>query len=219
MLLYAKPELSDNKTYLPLRHSFLKTGLLIFAPLSGMNIIRGTRSTTIRDEARVCAERMGYHWLANTDSTLPFDGLMYRMAAVVAVRLKKVRYTLSDDCIVEKKFPEEVKALQTLPMPAFVLRELWIRTQNERAWRRFYILPETTAEIEFNTAENYRNTHFREKDWENAPFRLDIPLPLLPSKLARKRDEIRYSRKRLLLTNGRRSFFSHGNRVHTHGKY
>ena len=86
--------------------------------------------------------------------------------------------------------PEEVKALQTLPMLAFVLRELWIRTQNERAWRRFYILPESTAEIEFNTAENYRNTHFREKDWENAPFRLDIPLPLLPSKLARKRDEI-----------------------------
>jgi hypothetical protein len=47
-------------------------------------------------------------------------------------------------------------------------------------------LPETTAEIEFNTAENYRNIHFREREWENAPFRLDIPLSLL----AKKKDEV-----------------------------
>jgi hypothetical protein len=120
---------------------------------------------------------MGYHWLANTDTDVPFDGLMYRSAAVVAVRLKKVRYAISDNCIIEKKFPDEVNALRTLPLPGYVLRELWIRTQNERAWRRFYILPETTAEIEFNTAENYRNTHFDEEKWQHAPFRIDIPLP------------------------------------------
>jgi hypothetical protein len=154
------------------------------------NIIRGTRSTTIRDEARIYAERMGYHWLANTDPALPFDGLMYRPAAIVAVKLKKVRYAISDTCIIEKKFPDDVDALRALPLPDCVLRELWIRTQNERAWRRFYILPETTAEIEFNTAEKYRNTHFCEKDWENAPYRLDIPLSLLTKNLAKKRDEI-----------------------------
>jgi hypothetical protein len=168
----------------------LKTGVPIFAPIPGRNIIRGTRSTTIRDEARICAERMGYHWLENTDPALPFDGLMYRTAVVVAVKLKKVRYGLSDDCIIENKFPDDVADLRMLPLPPCVLRELWIRTQNERAWRRFYVLPETTAEIEFNTAENYRNTHFREKDWEKAPYRLDIPLPLLTQNLAKKRDEV-----------------------------
>jgi hypothetical protein len=67
-----------------------------------------------------------------------------------------------------------------------VLRELWIRTQNERAWRRFYVLPETTAEIEFNTADNYRNTHFCEKDWKKAPYRLEIPLSFLAKNLAQK---------------------------------
>jgi hypothetical protein len=72
-----------------------------------------------------------------------------------------------------------------------VLRELWIRTQNERAWRRFYILPETTAEIVFNTVENYHNTHFREKDWERAPYRLDITLPILAKNLAKKRDDVK----------------------------
>ena len=127
---------------------------------------------------------MGYHWLANTDPAVPFDGLMYRTAAVVAVMLKKVRYAISDDCNIEKKFPDEVAVLRALPFPAYVLRELWIRTQNERAWRRFYILPDTTAEIEFNTSENYRNTHFREEEWKKAPFRIDLPLQ------ANKRDEV-----------------------------
>jgi hypothetical protein len=157
------------------RHSF-ETGLHFFKIPGGIH--QGNTVNSIRDEARVCAERMGYHWLANTDSDLPFDALMYRVAAVVAVRLKKVRYAISDDCIIEKKFPDEVHALRALPLPEYVLRELWIRTQNERAWRRFYVLPETTAEIEFNTADNYRNTHFREKEWENATYRLEIPLPL-----------------------------------------
>jgi hypothetical protein len=94
---------------------------------------------------------------------VPFDGLMFHSAAVVIVKLTKVRYAIRDDCIIEKKFPDEVHGLRELPLSEYVLRELWIRTQNERAWHRFYILPETTAEIEFNTAEDYRNTHFREK--------------------------------------------------------
>ena len=73
----------------------------------------------------------------------------------------------------------------------YVLRELWIRTQNERTWRRFYILPETTAEIEFNTAENYRNTHFRERTGKKPLTRLDIPLRLPAENLAKKRDEVK----------------------------
>jgi hypothetical protein len=67
---------------------------------------------------------------------------------VVAVMLKKIRYGLSDNCIIEQKFPDEVVDLRSLPFPPYVLRELWVRTQNERVWRRFYILPDTTAEIE-----------------------------------------------------------------------
>jgi hypothetical protein len=114
---------------------------------------------------------------------------MYSRAAVVVVILKKVRHALSDTCIIEKKLPDEVAAIRILPLPEYVLREIWIRTQNERAWRRFYILPETTAEIEFNTAD-YRNTHYREKEWEKAPYRLDIPLPLLAKNLAKQRDEV-----------------------------
>jgi hypothetical protein len=104
---------------------------------------------------------------------------------IAAVKLKKVRYAIDDEVIIERKYPDEVKNLRQLPLPLSVLRALWIRTQNERAWRRFYVLPETTAEIEFNSAENYRNTHYNEEKWRNAPFRIDIPRP------TKKSDEVK----------------------------
>jgi hypothetical protein len=147
--------------------------------------MRGAKPTTAVEEAQCCAEKMGYHWVKNSAADLPFDGFIIRSAVIAAVKLKKVRYAIEDEVIIEKKFPDEVKNLRLLPLPLSVLRELWIRTQNERAWRRFYILPETTAEIEFNSAENYRNTHYNEEKWRNAPFRIDLPLPL------KKRDEVK----------------------------
>jgi hypothetical protein len=137
--------------------------------------MRGRPAYSLKDEAKKCAEQMGYHWLENSDAGVRFDGLMYRQALMVVVKLKKVRYGLDDDCIIEEKFPDDVADLRSLPVPPYVLRELWVRTQNERAWRRFYILPETTAEIEENTRENYRNTHYREAYWKKAPYRIDIP--------------------------------------------
>jgi hypothetical protein len=138
--------------------------------------MRGRKGNNLKDEARVWAERMGYHWAGNTDRQVPFDGFLYRSGIVVAVRLKKLRYGLEDHCIIEDKLPDEVHDLRNLPLPPYIVRELWVRTQNERAYRRFYILPGTTAEIEVNTAENYRNTHFREAYWRDAPYRIDISL-------------------------------------------
>jgi hypothetical protein len=140
--------------------------------------MRGPKPTTIIQEAERCAEKMGFRWLKNTLADLPFDGFIFRRAIISAVKLKKSRYALDEDVIIEQKFPDEVAALRNLPLPANVLREFWVRTQNERAWRRFYVLPATTAEIEFNSAENYRNTHYDEEKWKKAPYRVDIPLPI-----------------------------------------
>ncbi|MDO9550603.1 MAG: hypothetical protein Q7J03_06470 [Methanoregula sp.] len=127
---------------------------------------------------------MGFRWSKNTATDLPFDGFIFRRAVIAVVKLKKVRYSIDDDVIIENKFPGDVEKLCLLPLLQYVLRELWVRTQNERAWRRFYILPATTAEIEFNSAENNRNTHYNEEKWKKAPYRIDIPLPL------KKRDEV-----------------------------
>ena len=138
--------------------------------------MKGRPAASLKNEARTCAEQMGYRWLENTDADVQFDGLMYRPAVTIAVKVKKIRYGLDENCIIENKFPENVADLRALPFPQYVVRELWVRTQNERAWRRFSILPDTTAEIEINTAENYRNTHFREEYWKKAPYRIDILL-------------------------------------------
>ncbi len=138
--------------------------------------MRGARPTKAIEEAQRCAEKMGFHWIKNTDPALRFDAFMFRLEVIAVIIIKKIRYAIDEDAFVEKIFPDEVEELRSLPLPPLVFRELWIRTQNERAWRRFYILPYTTAEIEFNTAENYRNTHYDEEKWRHAPFRIDIPI-------------------------------------------
>lgn len=186
MVFHAKKvETSDNKAYLPSFHSFSYASTVkIILSLEGVFNLRGPKPTTIIQEAERCAEKMGFHWSKNTALDLPFDGFIFRLAVIAAVKLKKVRYAIDDDIIIENKFPGEVENLRQLPLPPHVLRELWVRTQNERAWRRFYILPGTTAEIEFNSAENYRNTHYNEEKWKNAPYRIEIPLPL------KKRDDV-----------------------------
>ena len=138
--------------------------------------MRGRIAATLDGEIRQSAERMGYHWLKNDDPKLPFDGMMFRNDRLVAVKAKKVRYGFDANVIIENKLPDPVFDLRSLPLPQCVLRELWVRTQNERAFRRFSILPETTAEIMENTRENYRNTHFREAYWKKAPYRIEIPL-------------------------------------------
>ena len=138
--------------------------------------MKGRPAAGLKDEAKKCAEQMGYHWAENTDPSVPFDGFLYRSGIVVAVKLKKVRYGLGDNCIIENILPDDVADLRTLPVPPYVIRELWVRTQNERAYRRFYILPDTTAEIEEIAKDHYRNTHYREEYWKKAPYRIEISL-------------------------------------------
>ena len=138
--------------------------------------MKGPKPASLKDEMKRWAKHMGYHWAENSDPSVPFDGFLYRDAMVIAVTMKKLRYGLDDNCVIENKFPEEISDLRSLPVPPYVFRELWVRTQNERAYRRFLVLPDMTAEIEEITRDNYRNTHYREAYWKKAPYRIEIPL-------------------------------------------
>ena len=138
--------------------------------------MKGKPGSNLRDEAKKWAERMGYHWAENTDPLVPFDGFLYHGAMIIAIKLRKLRYGLDDNCIIEKKLPEDVANLRNLPVPWYIFRELWVRTQNERAYRRFYIAPAMTAEIQEVTRDGYRNTHYRKAYWDKAPYRIDIPV-------------------------------------------
>jgi hypothetical protein len=137
---------------------------------------RGRRPTTILDEAGQLAEQMGYRWIANPHADLAFDFIMFRPTVITAVKLKKIRNAILGDLDAAKKFPGEVEALRTLPLPPQVNREFWIRTQDDRCWRRFCIFSEMTGEIGHNTAENYRNKHVNEREFDNAPYKVIIPI-------------------------------------------
>ena len=138
--------------------------------------MKGRPGPDLKDEAKEWAERMGYHWAENTDLSVPFDGFLYREGMMIAMKIKKLRHGLDENCIIENKLPDDVADLRSLPVPPYVIRELWVRTQNERAYRRFYISPDMTAEIEEVTRDNYRNTHYRKEYWMKAPYSIDIPL-------------------------------------------
>ena len=137
--------------------------------------MKGKQPENLRTAWIDCAHRMGYFCTENTETALPFDGLMYRDTNVVAVRLKKTRYSPGEDFLLEKKFPDDVEALRSLPLPPIVSRELWLRTQNERAFRRFWIVPgPTTVEIQEVTRDGYRNPHYHEGYWKKAPYKATL---------------------------------------------
>jgi hypothetical protein len=161
--------------------------------------VRRRRAPDLKSEGKDLAERMGYHWAENTDPSLPLDGLMFRRTVMIAVTMMKVRYGPGDDCRIEDKYSESVAEVRSLPLPPNVFRELWLRTQNERAYRRFLILPGATAEIEENTRDGYRNTHYREAYWKKAPYRGVVSLPDIPNPLIDPDDTPREggSRKRV----------------------
>ena len=140
---------------------------------------RGKKPTTALDEAKRCAEKMGYRWCRNMDPEFPFDAFMFRHAVIAIVKVKKIRYSINDKTPAEKFFPDEISALRSLPMPAHVLRELWVRTQNERAWRRFYILHDAVGELGFNKVEGYVNPHYDEEKWKTERRIIINPLEVL----------------------------------------
>ena len=140
---------------------------------------RGKKPTKAIDEAKSCAEKMGYRWCGNTDPAFPFDAFIFRDMVIAVVKVKKVRYSIDDKTPAEKFFPDEIAALRSLPMPAHVLRELWVRTQNERAWRRFYILSDVVGELGFNIVEGYVNPHYDKEKWKTGQHIIINPLEVL----------------------------------------
>jgi hypothetical protein len=141
--------------------------------------MKGRRPTTAIEEAKACAERMGYCWCRNTDTAFPFDAFIFREMVISVVKVKKVRYAIDDKKPAEKFFPEEIEGLRNLKMPSLVMRELWVRTQDEREWRRFIILSNVVGELGFNEIEGYVNPHYDEAKWKTERNLIIYPLEVM----------------------------------------
>ena len=104
---------------------------------------------------------MGYRPMDNLNKDLPFDFLIFKPESVRVVKVRLTRYRIDPESFYEDLFPDELRGLRELPFPPFILRELWLRTQHERVWRRLLIYDLSVAELEWWGPDGYENPHAR----------------------------------------------------------
>jgi hypothetical protein len=122
---------------------------------------RGQRPLKAIEEAKGFAERMGYRWIANPHKDLAFDLFIFKPEAFRIVKVRQTRYRINPEPLYEDLFPDEIRALRELPFPKPIVRELWLRTQHERVWRRLMIHDLSVGEIEWWGPDGYVNPHAR----------------------------------------------------------
>ena len=124
---------------------------------------RGRRPTAAIAEAKEFAERMGYGWTDNPHEDLAFDFFIYKPESFRAIAVRMTRNRIEPEAFFEKLFPEEIAGLRALPFPEFILRELWLRTRHERAWRRLIVYrpPIAVGEIGWWGPDDYVNPYAR----------------------------------------------------------
>ena len=122
---------------------------------------RGKKPEAAIAEAKTFAERMGYRWTDNPHADLAFDFEIFKPLYFRLVKVHQTRYHIDPNGFYEQQFPDEIKGLRELPFPPFILRELWLRTRHERAWRRLVVYDLSVAEIGWWGPDDYTNPHAR----------------------------------------------------------
>jgi hypothetical protein len=122
---------------------------------------RGRKPETAIAEAKAFADRMGYRWIDNPHADLPYDFEIFKPESVRLVKVRQTRYRIDPEAFYDQLFPEEVRGLRELPFPPFIPRELWLRTQHERIWRRLHVTEVSVGEIEWWGPDGYTNPHAR----------------------------------------------------------
>jgi hypothetical protein len=121
---------------------------------------RGPRPLAAIRDAKKFAERMGYSAQDNTDHPdLGYDFIAFRDTYVILVRIRVVRNTINPDIFYEDLLADELRDIRSLPFPKWFPREIWLRTQHERTFRRLRIHDLSVGEIGFWTPDEYVNPH------------------------------------------------------------
>ncbi|OPY37080.1 MAG: hypothetical protein A4E35_01543 [Methanoregula sp. PtaU1.Bin051] len=122
---------------------------------------RGRKPESAIADAKKFAERMGYHWMENAEPDLPFDLLIFKENTVRIVKVRTTLNRLGPEDFYEKKFPDDVAALCSLPFPQGIIRELWLKSRGERAWCRLHVTTAGVWVIEWWGPDRYTNPHAR----------------------------------------------------------
>ena len=124
-------------------------------------VTRGKKPETAIAEAKGFAERMGYLPVDNPYKHLLFDILIFKPESFHVIKVRQTLYHIDPNGFYEQQFPDEILGLRSLPFPPFVLRELWLRTQHERVWRRLIVHDLSVGEIGWWGPDEYTNPHAR----------------------------------------------------------
>jgi hypothetical protein len=126
-----------------------------------MRMTRGRKPVAMIDEAKKFAERMGYRWQENTQADLAYDLFIFKPQTACVVRVRQTRYRINPDTIYENLIPDDLREVRELPFPQWFPREIWLRTQHERAWRRLRIYNLSVEELDWWKPDDYTNPYSR----------------------------------------------------------
>jgi hypothetical protein len=116
---------------------------------------------SIRD-AKKFARKMGYRWQENTDNPeLAYDFIAFKEGYAMLVKVRVVRNHINPDTFYEDLLADDLSEVRALPFPQWLPREIWLRTQHERVFRRLRIYDVAVAEIGFWNPDEYVNPYAR----------------------------------------------------------
>jgi hypothetical protein len=124
---------------------------------------RGPRPLAAICDAKKFAEKMGYHWQENTDNPeLGYDLQLFKPGHAFLLKVRVLRYTIGPDIFFEDLLTDELRGMRELPFPAWMPREIWLRTRHERTFRRLRVLDVAVGEIGFWEPDGYVNRYAKD---------------------------------------------------------
>ena len=120
---------------------------------------RGRKPVATIEEAKKFAARMGYHWQENQHDDLGYDLFIFKPETAGIVRVRQTRYRIDPENVYEELLQDDLRVMRELPFPHWFPREIWLRTQHERSWRRLRVYKEIVSEIEWWKPDGYTNPY------------------------------------------------------------
>jgi hypothetical protein len=124
---------------------------------------RGPRPLAAIRDAKKFAEKMGYRWQENTDNPeLGYDLQLFKPGYAFLLKVRVLRYAIGPEIFYEELLAEELRGMRDLPFPAWMPREIWLRTRHERTFRRLRVLDAAVGEIGFWEPDGYVNRYAKD---------------------------------------------------------
>ena len=123
---------------------------------------RGHKPLAAIRDAKKFAEKMGYRWQENSDNpALAYDLHLFKPGNAFPVKVRVLRNHISPEAFFEDLLVDDLRYVRALPFPHWMPREIWLRTQHERTFRRLRVYDVAVGEIGFWTPDDYVNPHAR----------------------------------------------------------